>query len=504
MSNAKTDEPTISVNYTEGSTTTYRLIEMTDDSEHDSDSGSSSHRPLEGIMETDMDTIMDITTSINDVEISIKPSMNSTNNVSDDILQNESGNSPDNLINDTEINFSVVEKSETTENSDRKTGTTTTDEPDQLVNDMEKDTSEHTTPEIDRPSGRLSEIPIMNETEFYLTTTDALEITSDFINDRKTIKITDRPQEVFNKIETEFDFTTISARETTSDSVNHTETDEITVYVLELTTDSLNSNPDTTQDGRQELTINSRNDTEEVTISFPPDTMTNNESQAQPSIIPTETNTNYTQFVTEHEITTQIFGNDNTEVEPTRVGLMPTTENVSVVVTDTEQDISTNTLLETTTKNYTDEETTTIGLRAMTTNVSSTANDTDTTNYPPETTRDPKTDLGSTNDLRSTTGADKFTIGPERKSRNDTDSRNESDQDFTTDSLLETTTKNFTKTEPITVGLGPTTKNDSNITELVDTNTSRPRPSVTNNNSINDTKTEVYTTETGTLANQGK
>ena len=327
-----------------------------------------------------------------------------------------------------------------------------------------KDTSEHITPETDKPSGRPSEIFSMNETEF--------------------------------------DLTTISTQQTTSDPGNDTETDEITLNVLELTTDSLNNNPNETQNVRQELTVNSRNDTEEATISYPPGTMTSNGSDAEPSIKLTETNTNYTQIVTEHEITTQMSGNDETEVEPTRVGLTIATENVSDVVTDTKQDISTNTLLETTAQNYTGE-TTTIGLEAMTTNV--TENDTDAADYPPGTTKDPETGLGSTTTgLRSTTGKDKFIAGPEGKIRNDTDSRHDTDQDFTTDSLLETTTKNFTKVESITVDLGPTTKNDSNITEPVDTSTSRSRLSVTLNNSVNVTETEVYTSETGTLDNQGK
>ena len=365
-------------------------------------------------------------------------------------------------MNDTEI--SVVEKSETTENSDRKTGTiitVITDEPDELVNHTEIYTSVHATPETDRHSGA------------------------------------DLPSEILSMNETEFDLTTISTLETTVNSFNDTTTDEITRNVLELSTPSLNSNPDTT-----------RNDTEEVTISYPPDTMTSNETETLPPINLTQTNTNYTQIVIGHEITTQMSGNDNTEVEPTRVGLTPPTENVSDIVTDTEQDMSTNTLLETTARNYTEVETTIVSLRATTTNVSSTANDTDTTNYPPKKTWDSKTGLDFTTiGLRSTTGKDKFTVGPERKIRNDTDSRNDADQDFTTDSLLETTTKNFTKTEPITVGLGPTTENNSNITESVDTSTNRPRPSVTLNNSVNDTETEVYTTQTDpteTWANQGK
>ena len=475
MPDATTDEPfevatAIPVNYTEENTTTDRLVEMTDDSVHDSDLGSSSHKPLEGNVDTDMDTITDrpfdtITTSINDVENSIKPTMNSRNNSEihlPDIPQNEPTNIPDNLMNDTEINVDV-EKSETTENSDRKTGTIITDESDELVNNTKIYTSAHTTPETDRHFGAdlLSELLGMNETEF--------------------------------------DLTTISTLETTVNSFNGTKTDEITLNVLELSTASLNSNPDTTQDGRQELT-------EEVTISYSPDTMTSNESEAEPSIKLTETNTNYTQV--------QLSGNDKTDVEPTRVGLTPTTENVSDIVTGTEQDISTNTLLETTAQNYTEGETTTIGLRATTKNVSSTANDTNTTNYPPETTWDPKTGLDFTIGLRSTTGKDKFTVGPEGKIRNDTDSRNDpdqdfdsrngTDQDFTTDSLLETTTKDFATAEPITVGLGPTTEKDSNIAESVDTSTSRPGLSVTTNNSVNDTKMEVYTTETGTWTNQGK
>ena len=379
MPDATTDEPfeaatAIPVNYTEENTTADRLVEMTDDSVHDSDLGSSSHKPLEGNVDTDMDTITDrpfdtTTTSINDVENTIKPTMNSKNSVSDDIPQNEPTNSPNNLMNDTEITIIVVEKSETAESNGGKTPTTTTDEPEESINDLEKGTSVHTTPETGRPS----EISSMNETEFDLTIIDALEITSD-------------------------------------------------------------------------------------------------------------------------------SGNDKTEVQPTRVGLTPTTENVSEKVTGPEQDISTNGLLETTAQNYTELETTTIGPRAMTTNF--TAND---TNYPPETTKDPETGLGSTTiGLRTTTGKDKFTIGLERTIRNDTDSRNDTDQDFTTTSLLETTTKNFTKEEPITIGLGPTTKNDSNITERVDTSTIRPILSVTTSNSINDTKMEVYTTETGTWANQGK
>ena len=88
MPNASTGEPfeaatTIPVNYTEENTTTDRLVvEMTDDSEHDSDLGSSSYKPLEGNVDTDMDTITDrpfdtITTSISDVENSIKSTMNS-------------------------------------------------------------------------------------------------------------------------------------------------------------------------------------------------------------------------------------------------------------------------------------------------------------------------------------------------------------------------------------------------------------------------------------------
>ena len=502
MPDAKTDEPieattAIPVNYTEENTTTDRLVEMTDNSEHDSDLDSSSHKPREGNVDTDMDKITDraldiITTSINDVEITTKPTMTSTNNVDDNIPQNVTQNILQNLVNNTGIKFTVIAKSKTTESSDRKRGTTTTDEPEELVNDFGKGTSVHTTPEIDRPSGRPSEISSMNETEFDLTTIDALEITSDSMKDTKSDKITDRSSDIFSMNETEFDFTTISARETTSDSINDTETDEITVNVLELTTDSLNSNPNkATKDVRQELAVNSRNDTEEVTTSHPPDTMTSNELEAEPSINPTETNTNYTQFSSKHEITTQMSGNDETEVEPISVGLTPTTENVSTVVT------------ETTAQNYTEVETTTIGLGAMTTNV--TANDTDAADYPPDTTTDSKTGLGSTTiGRRSTTEKDKFTVGGERKIRNDTDSRNNTDQDFTTDNLLETTTKNFTIAEPITVGLGPTTKNDSNITEPVDTSTSRPRLSITTNNSINDTKMEVYTTETGTWANQGK
>ena len=212
MPNAWTGEPfeaatTIPVNYTEENTTTDRLVvEMTDDSEHDSDLGSSSHKSLEGNVDTDMDIITDrpfdsIATSINDVEITIKPTMNSRNNSEihfPDIPQNDPTNIPDNLINDTEIN--VVEKSETTENGDRKADTTTTDKPDQLVNVTEIYTSVHTTPETDRHSG------------------------------------TDLPSEILGMNETDFDLSTISTLETTVNSFNDTETDEITLNVLELST----------------------------------------------------------------------------------------------------------------------------------------------------------------------------------------------------------------------------------------------------------------------------
>ena len=118
MHNVMTDEPfkaatTVPVNYTEENTTADRLVvEMNNDSVYDSDLGSSSHKPLERIVETETDTITDrpfdtITTPINYVENTIKPTMNSTNSVRDDIPKNEAINSPDNLINGTEINFSV-------------------------------------------------------------------------------------------------------------------------------------------------------------------------------------------------------------------------------------------------------------------------------------------------------------------------------------------------------------------------------------------------------------
>ena len=90
MPDAKTDEPsnqavtTVPVNYTEGNMTTDRLVEMTDDSEHDSDLGSSSHKPLEGIMDTQINRATErpldtIKAPIHDVDIAIKPTMNSSN-----------------------------------------------------------------------------------------------------------------------------------------------------------------------------------------------------------------------------------------------------------------------------------------------------------------------------------------------------------------------------------------------------------------------------------------
>ena len=181
MPNASTDKPleaatAVSVNHrtTAEDTTTDRLVEMTDDSVHDPDLGSSTSNPQEQILGTEIDTITEgpldtITTSVNDIEATLKTTLNFTNNVDDIISQDEPQNIPDNLVNGTEINFSVVEKSKTTENGDRKAGTrsTTTDKPDELVNVTEIYTSVHTTPETDRHAG--AELPV-NETEFDLTT----------------------------------------------------------------------------------------------------------------------------------------------------------------------------------------------------------------------------------------------------------------------------------------------------------------------------------------------
>ena len=105
-------------------------------------------------------------------------------------------------------------------------------------------------------------------TEFDTTTFDALQTTSDSVNDTQTEVITDRPSEIFGINETKLEITTTGA----SDSVNDTKTEEITVAVLEASTDK-------TLDGRQETTINSQNDTEEVTIYSPKDTMTSNETE---------------------------------------------------------------------------------------------------------------------------------------------------------------------------------------------------------------------------------
>ena len=117
------------------------------------------------------------------LKLPLKTTLNFTNNVDDNIPQDEPKNIPENLVNDTEINFSVVEKSKTTEYGDRKTGTTTTDKPDELVKVTEIYTSVHTTPETDRHAG--ADLPV-NETEFDLTTVSTREMTSDSDNNTKT------------------------------------------------------------------------------------------------------------------------------------------------------------------------------------------------------------------------------------------------------------------------------------------------------------------------------
>ena len=136
---------------------------MTNDSVYDSDFGSSTRKILEQILDTEMDTYTERpldknTTPINNVEITLETTMNFTHSTDDDIPQNEPQNTPQNLVNDTEINFRVIERSETTEYSEGKTVTTTTDEPEQLGNDKGIDVSVHTPTETDRPSSNLSEI----------------------------------------------------------------------------------------------------------------------------------------------------------------------------------------------------------------------------------------------------------------------------------------------------------------------------------------------------------
>ena len=341
-----TDKPlqaatTISVDYTDGDTTIETRVETTKVSVYDSDLGSST-RKIEQILDTEMNTytvrpLDENTTPINSVEITLETAMNSTFSVDDDIPQNEFQDTPENLVNDTEINFSATEKSETTENSDGKTVTIT--EPKLLVNDKEIDVSVHT-PETDRLSSNPSEIFNTNVTVLDITTFDALETTNDSVNDAQIDVTIDRPSEIFGINDTNLELTTAGAIHPGND----TKTEEITVALPETSTYK-------TPDARQETTVNSENDTEEVTIYYPQNTMTSNETeelQTTTDNFPmdlrpmTESNTDPDIDNTTHEprITTVKLDNDSDITEPvdTRtIGPRPyTAKSNSVNGTETE------------------------------------------------------------------------------------------------------------------------------------------------------------------------